>query len=103
MSDADDYAPKYVSFPSTESAGSLIRRLRKTQGITQSELAAKVGVSAKWLSQLENGKPTVEFGLVNKTLNELGYFMAIERINEPDPSVYERFGYPALARPRSNA
>jgi len=52
--------------------GELIRDQRKQRGWSQSHLAEKVGVSRLWVSQFENGKETVELGLVLKTLRVLG-------------------------------
>jgi transcriptional regulator with XRE-family HTH domain len=40
--------------------------------MTQSRLAKTAGVSRRWLSDLESGKPTAEVGLVLKVLNALG-------------------------------
>jgi y4mF family transcriptional regulator len=51
--------------------GELVRDQRKQRGWSQSQLAEKVGVSRLWLSQFENGKESVELGLVLKTLREL--------------------------------
>lgn len=39
-----------------ETLGQKIRRLRKTQKITQSELAESVGVDFTYISKIENGK-----------------------------------------------
>ncbi len=38
--------------------GSKIKELRKSQGLTLAELSGKAGVSASFLSQIENGKQT---------------------------------------------
>lgn len=51
--------------------GGLVCDQRKQRGWSQTQLAEKVGVSRLWVSQLENGKETVEFGLVLKTLRAL--------------------------------
>ena len=51
--------------------GDLVRDQRKQRGWSQTRLAEKVGVSRLWISQLENGKESVEFGLVLKTLRAL--------------------------------
>jgi putative transcriptional regulator len=49
----------------------LVQDQRKQRGWSQSQLAEKVGVSRLWVSQFENGKESVEFGLVLKTLRAL--------------------------------
>jgi putative transcriptional regulator len=51
--------------------GELVRNQRRQRGWSQSQLAEKVGVSRLWVSQFENGKETVEFGLVLKALRAL--------------------------------
>jgi putative transcriptional regulator len=51
--------------------GELVRDQRKQRGWSQGQLAEKVGVSRLWVSQFENGKETVELGLVLKTLREM--------------------------------
>ena len=57
--------------------GQAIRNLRKDQGLTQQDLAERAGVSAQWLSGAENGKPTVEVGLVFRVLRALGCSLSI--------------------------
>lgn len=52
--------------------------------MTQEVFAAEVGVSRKWLSEVENGKPTVELGLVLAVLRELGFdLVAAEKTRPP--------------------
>lgn len=51
--------------------GELVRDQRKQRGWSQSELAEKVGVSRLWVGQFENGKESVELGLVLKALRAL--------------------------------
>ena len=45
-----------------------VRGRRKDLGLSQGELATRVGVSRLWVNQFEAGKPTVEFGLVLRLL-----------------------------------
>ena len=72
--------------------GRVLKSLRKEAGLTQAELAEKVGVSRWWLSAAENGKPTVEVGKVMVLLHHLGHKMAVlpvgtaGRITELSPS-----------------
>jgi y4mF family transcriptional regulator len=49
----------------------LVREERTRQGISQDELAARAGVSRKWISELEAGKDSVELALALRTLNAL--------------------------------
>lgn len=49
-----------------------VRGRRKDLGISQAELARRAGVSRKWIYEFEAGKPTAEFGLLLRVLDELG-------------------------------
>jgi HTH-type transcriptional regulator/antitoxin HipB len=51
--------------------GGLIRNRRRQLGIEQSALAQKVGVSRKWIIEIEKGKPRAALGLVLRTLSAL--------------------------------
>lgn len=44
----------------TGEVGEIVRLRREELGLTQKEVAAKIGVSRKWYIDLEQGKPTVE-------------------------------------------
>ena len=50
----------------------LVRARRKELGLSQVELARRVGVSRKWIIDLERGKPTAEVSLVLNTLAATG-------------------------------
>lgn len=67
--------PQKIPFGKISSAkdlGSCVRAHRKAQGATQTEFAALCGVGVRFISDLENGKPTVELGKVLQVLNCLG-------------------------------
>jgi HTH-type transcriptional regulator / antitoxin HipB len=49
------------------------RGRRQELGLSQAELARRAGVSRKWISEFETGKPTAELGLVLRVLDELGF------------------------------
>jgi y4mF family transcriptional regulator len=49
---------------SAKDLGALVRRRRKALGLTQVELSNYCGCSAKFLTDLENGKPTVRLDKV---------------------------------------
>lgn len=44
--------------------GAMIKAVRQAQGRTQQQFADLAGVGRRFLSELENGKPTLEFGKV---------------------------------------
>ena len=52
--------------------GHLVRDHRTRRGLTQAALADQVGVSRKWLIDLEAGKRTADLSRVLRTLNVLG-------------------------------
>lgn len=64
-----------------ETLGELVRDQRKQRGWSQSRLAEKVGVSRLWVGQFENGKETVELGLVLKTLRALNLTLDAKLLN----------------------
>ena len=52
----------------TKDIGLLIKITRKAQGVTQEQLAGVANTGIRFISDLENGKPTIQ---VNKLLNVL--------------------------------
>jgi HTH-type transcriptional regulator/antitoxin HipB len=51
--------------------GGLIRARRRALGLDQRALAARVGVSRLWISEVERGKPGASLGLVLQALAAL--------------------------------
>lgn len=49
-----------------------VRGRRLDMGLSQSDLSARSGISRKWISEFESGKPTAEFVLVMRVLEALG-------------------------------
>ena len=49
-----------------------VRGRRKDLRLSQAELARRAGVSRKWIYEFEAGKPSAEFGLLLRVLDELG-------------------------------
>ena len=62
----------------TKSLGDMVRRHRKLQGATQVEFASLCGVGVRFISDLENGKPTVQMGKVLQVLHSLGLELALK-------------------------
>ena len=58
--------------------GALVRISRKKQGATQAEFASLCGVGVRFISELENGKPTVQVGKLLQVLKCLGLEMTIK-------------------------
>lgn len=67
---------------STKDIGAEIRARRKELGYTQGFLADYVGVSASFLSELENGKETVQLNKLMDVLSLLGMDICISRRGE---------------------
>lgn len=63
---------------SVEEIGKLVRAHRKTQSATQAEFASLCGVGVRFISDLENGKPTMDIGKVLNVLQCLGLDVSIE-------------------------
>lgn len=55
-----------------EQLGAAIRSKRKEQCLSQTALAAKLGVERKWVLRLEAGNRTAELALVLRALETLG-------------------------------
>ena len=62
----------------TSDLGSAVRSRRKSLNYTQAFLSDFTGLSVSFISDLENGKPTVEFEKVLKIINILGMDLCIE-------------------------
>ncbi|MDZ4785029.1 MAG: type II toxin-antitoxin system Y4mF family antitoxin [bacterium] len=58
--------------------GKLIRTVRKTQGLTQSELGQYAGTGLNFISQLERGKPNVRFDKLLDVLEVIGLRLRVE-------------------------
>ena len=64
---------------STEELGRVLRAERKALGLTQGDLAAASGVSLRFVSELERGRPTAGVGRVLRVLKMLGVRVVLER------------------------
>jgi len=65
-------------------AAAAIRELREERGWSQSELAAKAGVSRSFLVDLEGGKPTVEASKLLDVFQALGFELALRERESGD-------------------
>ena len=57
--------------------GKMVASQRKAQGLTQSDLAGLAQTGTRFISDLENGKATVQFDKVMHILNLLGLDVVI--------------------------
>lgn len=67
-----------IHFTSVQSAGVAIRTLRKRAGIRIDDFALTAGVSKQFMTDLENGKPTVRMGMVLTMLQRLGVRVSLD-------------------------
>ena len=56
--------------------GAVIMTVRRTQGLSQAQLADRLGVSRVWLGQVERGKSSPRLDLVLRVLNKLQITLA---------------------------
>lgn len=66
----------------TSDIGRAIRSRRRELGYTQAFLAEYAGVSTSFISELENGKPTVQLDKVMYIISLLGMDLGIARRGE---------------------
>lgn len=57
--------------------GAVVRSSRKRQALTQAALAARARVGLRFLSELENGKPTVQLARSMAVLAALGLTLGV--------------------------
>ncbi len=82
-----------------EDIGALMRQFRRTHGLSQIQLAARLQTTQKWLSHVENGKSTAQIGLVLRALNEIGATLAVTMETE-QPQARRKIG-PNRSRKRA--
>jgi len=73
--------PQMIPILTTEILGKAVRGRRKRDGLTLTEAAGLTGVGVRFLSELENGKPTVRLDKVLHVLKSLGL-----RLHLDDPA-----------------
>ena len=67
---------------SMKELGSAIRERRRELGYTQAFLADFAGVSTSFLSELENGKETIQIGKMLEVISLLGMDICVRRRGE---------------------
>lgn len=61
-----------TQIPDARDLGKIIRKARKSQGLTQEELAGMTGTGRRFISEVENGKETIQIGKLLLVLAALG-------------------------------
>lgn len=64
--------------------GAAVRKKRREDGLTLADAAALCGVGYRFMSDLENGKATVQVGKVLQVLTALGLDVTIEARKWPN-------------------
>ncbi|MFO1337063.1 MAG: transcriptional regulator [Burkholderiaceae bacterium] len=67
-----------LTLTTVEDAGVAVRSLRKHGGVRIDDFALTAQVSKQFMTDLENGKPTVQMGRVLALLNKLGVKVTME-------------------------
>jgi transcriptional regulator with XRE-family HTH domain len=67
--------------------GEAIRSMRKMLGIRQDALAARSGISAPWLSKIENGTAVPELETARRIADSLGVKLEAITYPVPDPTM----------------
>ena len=65
--------------------GARLRAARMRRGMTQGELATRVGVSVPTIGKLEAGDPSTSFSTVWRVLAVLGLEADIDKLAQDDP------------------
>lgn len=73
-----DNSIPYGNIENAADIGKCVRAQRKAQGATQLQFAALCGVGVRFISELENGKSTMELGKVLKVLKCLGLQLKLQ-------------------------
>ena len=68
---------KEVKITSVRTLGSEIRKSRKEQKLSQSELASLSDTGMRFISELENGKDNIQFGKLLNVIKALGLNLTI--------------------------
>ena len=74
----DKVIPIGTIVTSAQDIGKLVKVKRKQDGLTQTELAELCQIGTRFLSELENGKPSLHFDKVMLVLQNLGLQISIK-------------------------
>jgi HTH-type transcriptional regulator/antitoxin HipB len=58
--------------------GGVVRRVRRSHGLRQEDLALGAGTGMRFLGELERGKPTVQLAPTLRVLHALGIGLTLE-------------------------
>jgi HTH-type transcriptional regulator / antitoxin HipB len=81
---------KDITWRNPEQLGRTVRLKRQEKGLSQSALAAQLGVGRKWVIHLESGNPKAELGLILKVLDALDLQATLGDEKRPSPGEVSR-------------
>ena len=80
MSTFDDM-PSPLPIHTSDDLGVAVRERRRELGLSQQQLADRLGVSRQWIVGLEGGKPRAEIGLVLRALRSLDLRVLVQPVD----------------------
>ena len=69
----------WVEVVDLKGIGATLRAQRKQMKLTQNDVAGLCNVGTRFISELENGKPTMHFDKVLKVLKRFGFTFGLRR------------------------
>lgn len=79
MANDENKPNQSVKIVSTKDLGNLVREFRVAQKMTQADILGLANTGNRFIVELENGKPTVQFQKVLDVLNALGLEIVIQK------------------------
>ena len=79
MANDENKPNQSVKIASTKELGNLVREFRVAQKMTQADILGLANTGNRFIVELENGKPTVQFQKVLDVLNALGLEIVIQK------------------------
>jgi len=79
MTNQDRKQNQPVAIRSTRDLGNLVREVRVAQKMTQADILGLANTGNRFIVELENGKPTVQFQKVLDVLDTLGLEIVIQK------------------------
>jgi HTH-type transcriptional regulator/antitoxin HipB len=74
-------SPSWARVNTPADLGRFLRLLRIQQGLTQAELAAELGVSRNYVSEIEAGKPNLYTDRLFSALRLLGGRLRVDKVD----------------------
>lgn len=79
MTNEESTLNQSVKIKSAKDLGKLVREFRESQKMTQADILGLANTGNRFIVELENGKPTVQFQKVLDVLDTLGLEIVIQK------------------------